>query len=126
MKSKRRTLPPKGNWNYHQLWRLVDGAVADAFANHPEYLSGEREEWIVRQSINKRVVGTILGYAEEVWGRSGNAPSCAGMAAEIAGGSWVVSPAYAVCKWLRSWLIAMGHVRAGRLLRPVRFRSRQC
>lgn len=94
MKTKRRTKPPKGDWNYHQLWKLVDGAVADAFVTHPEYLSGDHREWVVRQSINKRVVGTILGYAEQAWGRSGNAPSCAGMAADNASGPMA---------WLFAW-----------------------
>lgn len=50
---------------YRQLWRLVDGAVRDTFANHPEYLTqaGNRS---ARHSIIKRVVGTLHGYATQV------------------------------------------------------------
>ena len=50
---------------YRQLVRLVDGAVRDAFANHPEYLTkiGQRN---VRASVVKRVAGTLWGYGKEV------------------------------------------------------------
>jgi hypothetical protein len=50
---------------YRQLVRLVDGAVRDCFANHPEYLSkaGQRN---ARHSIIKRVAGTLWGYGNEV------------------------------------------------------------
>lgn len=60
-----RSKPPKGDWNYRQLWRIVDGAVASCFAAHPGYLSGEFNERVIRQSIVKRVTGSIIGYAEE-------------------------------------------------------------
>lgn len=62
-----RTAPPpqKGNPNFKRLWRVVDGAVADAFKMHPEYINPERAEWRVRSSINKRVVGAILGFAAQ-------------------------------------------------------------
>lgn len=58
---------------YRQLWRIVDGAVADAFKMHPNYLSEDGKRWqTARQSIVKRVTGAILGYAEQsAQGRSG-------------------------------------------------------
>lgn len=48
---------------YLQLWKVVDGAVRDAFANHPEYLSATALEHVVRQSVVKRVTGQIMGFA---------------------------------------------------------------
>lgn len=50
---------------YRQLWRLIDGAVRDSFANHPEYLT-EKGRRSAANSITKRVVGTIHGYATQV------------------------------------------------------------
>ncbi len=43
---------------------MVDGAVANAFAAHPDYLTprGNRQ---ARTAIVKRVVGAIMGYAAE-------------------------------------------------------------
>lgn len=60
----RRNKPQKPGGAYAALWRVVDGAVADAFLQHPEYLSpaGQR---MARQSITKRVVGSILGLVRE-------------------------------------------------------------
>lgn len=56
-----------------QLWRLVDGAVRDAFACHPEYLTPLGQIKAV-QAINKRVTGALHGYAAQAaQGRS--APS---------------------------------------------------
>lgn len=54
---------------YQQLWNVVDGAVSDAFKNHPDYLTkkGQRS---ARTSINKRVVGTVLGFAVQARGRA--------------------------------------------------------
>jgi len=54
---------------YRQLWRLVDGAVFDCFDTHPEYLT-EKGKRKAREAINKRVVGTVFGYALEAKGRS--------------------------------------------------------
>ena len=60
----KRLNPPKGERTaYAALWRVVDGAVADAFAAHPEYLSGKRYERTIRNSIVKRVVGAVHAYA---------------------------------------------------------------
>lgn len=71
-KHKRRVRPVKNPGpDYHQLWRIIDGAVYDAFKAHPEYLEHGREK-DARQSIVKRVTGAILGYAAQaVEGRSG-------------------------------------------------------
>ncbi len=62
----RRVLPPSGAAaDYRRLWRIVDGAVADALYHHPEYLRpvkrGARPvERTARRSITKRVVGAVL------------------------------------------------------------------
>ena len=61
-KGWRRTRPAKRGDAYEQLWRVVDGAVADALLMHPEYLTKAGQKW-ARQSINKRVVGAVLGFA---------------------------------------------------------------
>lgn len=49
---------------YSQLWGIVDGAVADAFKCHPDYLTpkGRRS---AKTSVVKRVTGTVLSFAEE-------------------------------------------------------------
>jgi len=60
---------------YRQLWRVVDGAVADAMKQHPDYYtnSGTRK---ARASIVKRVTGAVMGYAEQsAQGRSGSSPA---------------------------------------------------
>jgi len=69
---RRRIFPPKGSREYRQLWRIIDGAVRDAFVNHPEYLA-PRKEKTARQSIVKRVAGAIEGYSTQKaeQGRSG-------------------------------------------------------
>lgn len=52
--------PPKTGEDYLWLWKMVDAAVMDALKTHPEYV---REELIpyARLSINKRVVGRVIG-----------------------------------------------------------------
>ena len=56
--------PPKGErTSYAALWRVVDGAVSDAIAMHPEYLAGAKDKRAVRNSIVKRVTGAVHGYA---------------------------------------------------------------
>ena len=83
----KRSKPPKGDEIYKQLWRVVDGAVADAFAMHPDYLTKKGQHGhTARLSIVKRVTGSVLSYAERsAEGRSGlsrrlqgGAPSGAG------------------------------------------------
>jgi hypothetical protein len=57
---------------YRQLWRVVDGAVFDALYNHPDYLT-DKGRYSARTSINKRVVGAVLGFAEQsAKGRKGD------------------------------------------------------
>ena len=83
---------------YRQLWGIVEGSVADAFKNHPDYLTprGQRSATV---SIVKRVTGTILGFAEQSAQGRGNpaanedrvskpAPQASGgYASEAAGGA---------------------------------------
>jgi hypothetical protein len=57
--------PQKTAAAYKQLWRIVDGAVADTIAQHPEYFRRPDLGKYVRLSICKRVVGAVLGYAEQ-------------------------------------------------------------
>lgn len=46
-----------------QIWRVVDGAIRDAFLSHPDYLTkkGSRSA-CARRSIAKRVTGALLSY----------------------------------------------------------------
>jgi len=62
----KRSRPPKGGSAYQRLWRVVEGAVADAFAQHPEYLTavGARGR-CARLSVTKRVTGAVLSFAEQ-------------------------------------------------------------
>jgi len=65
MHIKKRVKPPPGKTgDYHALWKLVDGAVEDALTHHPDYLGKDVRRKVVRNSINKRVVGAVLGYAK--------------------------------------------------------------
>jgi hypothetical protein len=66
-RKKKRLRPPKDvpYSAYHTVFRIVDGAVKDAFNNHPEYVRPEIER-VVRMSITKRVTGSIIKYAREV------------------------------------------------------------
>lgn len=59
---RRRVRPPKKpDSEYVALWRLVDAGVMDTFRQHPEYLA-YKQEWIVRNSLNKRIVGNIRRF----------------------------------------------------------------
>ena len=58
--------PPKGNAAYKRLWRVVDGAVADAIAMHPDYLTPKGHRGLTaRISIVKRVTGAVLSFVEQ-------------------------------------------------------------
>lgn len=73
-----RKKPPKGDARYRRIWRIVDGAVQDAFSRHPEYLT-EAGARSARLSIVKRVAGSIQGYAEQsAQGRSEEARRSSG------------------------------------------------
>ena len=54
--------------DHGRLWRLVEGAVVDAFRNHPDFLtvSGHRS---AVQSVTKRVVGQLVGHAKQAQGK---------------------------------------------------------
>lgn len=59
-----RMRPPKDGALYRAVWRVVDGAVMDALKMHPEYIRGNFGK-CARMSINKRVVGSLVGYVEQ-------------------------------------------------------------
>jgi hypothetical protein len=54
---------------HRQLWRVVSGAVTDAFNRHPDYLTRSGRKYAVT-SIVKRVTGTVLSFAVEQTERS--------------------------------------------------------
>lgn len=47
---------------YSHLWRVVSGAVLDAFNRHPDYLTSKGKR-SAAASIVKRVTGTVLSFA---------------------------------------------------------------
>lgn len=49
---------------YAELWGVVDGAVVDAFKNHPDYLTVKGRA-SARKSVVKRVTGTVLSFAAQ-------------------------------------------------------------
>lgn len=55
------------------MWRVVDGAIRDAFHHHPEYLTNHGAKGAnARRSVAKRVTSAVLSYLEQSgWGRSG-------------------------------------------------------
>jgi hypothetical protein len=55
----------KPDIGYRQIWRIVDGAVRDTFANHPEYLSNKHARATITASIVKRVAGSLHGWAAQ-------------------------------------------------------------
>lgn len=80
MKLKKKSKVPKEKlakhgYDYIKLWRVIDGAVFDAFKMHPEYLT-DRGHKNARLSVVKRVAGAITGFAAEAAkGRSGKEPA---------------------------------------------------
>lgn len=51
--------------DYVNYWRVVDGAVRDAFNQHPEYLTYEGAMFAsARRSVVKRVTGALMSFAE--------------------------------------------------------------
>jgi hypothetical protein len=73
----KRLQPEKpGSPAYRQIWRIVDGAVASAFAAHPDYVASNKRLRTVRNSIVKRVVGAVTSHAEQsARVRSGSSPA---------------------------------------------------
>jgi hypothetical protein len=65
--------PSQQNGMGRQIWRVVDGAIRDAFLNHPDYLTQKGERFAAaRRSVAKRVTGAVLSYLEQSkQGRSG-------------------------------------------------------
>lgn len=52
-------------WVAHQLlWRLIEGAVADAMRAHPDYFTA-RGHRLAGRSITKRVAGQLVGHYGE-------------------------------------------------------------
>lgn len=60
----RRIRPVRRGDAYGQLWRLVDGALADTLAQHPEWVVQGYEQRL-RRSAAKRITGQILAWARE-------------------------------------------------------------
>lgn len=61
---RRRRAPPASQAAYTALWRMVSGAVTDAFNCHPDYLT-ERGRHAAVESVTKRVVGQIAATASQ-------------------------------------------------------------
>lgn len=58
-----KTKPPKGDDLYKKIWRVVDGAVADAFMHHPDYLTQKGKSFrAARNSVVKRVTGAMTSF----------------------------------------------------------------
>lgn len=68
-RNRSQKMPGGTKGTYFMLWRIVDGAVRHTLAVHPEYLTQKGRESAVN-SIDKRVVGALMGYAAQVaWNR---------------------------------------------------------
>ncbi len=100
-KPHRRVTVDEKSRAYRQLWRVVDGAVFDALYTHSDYLT-DKGRRSARMSINKRVVGAVLGFAEQsAKGRSGAMPA----ADRVSPPRRVISRTVqlAVSKWRMVW-----------------------
>lgn len=94
--------PAKPDADYRRTWRIVEGAVRDAIAAHPEYLTqiGARN---ARSSITKRVTGAIQGHAEQsARGRSGEQPAPSKEIARTTEGGFWCSAVRTLCLAFRS------------------------
>lgn len=78
--------------DHQRLWRMVEGAVADALRSHPEYLTEQGRRCAVA-SITKRVVGNLAGHAKQTLagGRLGGC-SAAQSTSEGAAGMGLLRP----------------------------------
>lgn len=63
--------------DHQKLWRIVDGAVASAFNDHPDYLTEHGQQKAV-ESISKRVVGALVGVYAESLADHGHGHACGG------------------------------------------------
>jgi len=73
---KKRLKPEKPSYRQgfnRQVWRVIDGAIRDAFSHHPDYLTLKGSKGAAaRRSVAKRATGALLSYLEQSeWGRSG-------------------------------------------------------
>jgi len=59
----------KDDKEYRQIWKLVEGAVNDTIHCHPDYFRTNRTSSL-RQSLSKRVAGTIRSYLAQSQGGS--------------------------------------------------------
>lgn len=62
--------------DHRRLWRMVEGAVLDALACHPDYLTDKGRRSAVL-SITKRVVGQLVGHGKGAL-RRGRLGGCQG------------------------------------------------
>lgn len=61
-----KTSPGYMKWRDHQkLYKVIEGAVADAFYAHPDYLTLKGKQAAV-ESVTKRVIGQIINYSKKV------------------------------------------------------------
>lgn len=93
-----RRLPPRHGFrvkhrDHARLVRMVEGAVVDAFRQHPEYLTPAGIQSAVG-SITKRVVGTIVGHAMQTreGGRFGGCEAGLPIAVNTGGGVAETNP----------------------------------
>lgn len=71
-----RIAPRSGSPEYRQIWRIVDGALRQAFHDHPDYIARGKRADHVRTSLTKRVAGALNSYAEQsAQVRSGSSPA---------------------------------------------------
>ena len=118
-RSRMEKMPGGNKAIYRALWFIVDGAVRDAFANHPEYLTAAGRQ-SATNSITKRVTGSLMGFATQVArGRSMQAVDAPSDAAAIKtdhvvsrGGRWM---RFRV--WFASWARAVPRTPVAVLLR---------
>jgi hypothetical protein len=62
----RRVKPCKQGKEFRQIWRIVDGALRDTLAKHPEYISEKKIAYQgFRISLIKRITGAIVGHAAQ-------------------------------------------------------------
>lgn len=72
----RRTPAYMARQEHAALWRLIEGAVVDAFNSHPDYLT-DKGRASVCQSVTKRVVGQLVSRAKETRKGGGRGPCSA-------------------------------------------------
>lgn len=66
-----------------RLWRMVEGAVVDALRQHPDFITEKGRQSLVA-SVTKRVVGNLLGHAQQTL-RGGRLGGCSSGGAILVG-----------------------------------------